>query len=120
MTFPGRLIIIKENQTAKPMTERSSRYSELSASPQRWEGDRERQVNGLRRADRTEAEAECSAGSFSVGTDGYPPVIHRDTYRWYVKSERTINVNLGGIAEAAAFVPVWDRGFFYFTGKCIL
>ena len=85
MTFPGRLIIIKENQTAKPMT-----------------------------------EAECNAGSFSVGTDGYPPVIHRDTYRWYVKSERTINVNLGGIAEAAAFVPVWDRGFFYFTGKCIL
>ena len=120
MTFPGRLIIIKENQTAKPMTERSSRYSELSASPQRWEGDRERQVNGLRRADRTEAEAECRAGSFSVGTDGYPPVIHRDTYRWYVKSERTFNVNLGGIAEAAAFVPVWDRGFFYFTGKCLL
>ena len=58
--------------------------------------------------------------SFLVGTDGYPPVIHRDTYRWYVKSERAFNVNLGGIAEAAAFVPVWDRGFFYFTGKCIL
>ena len=71
---------------------------------------------------RTERKRRRNAepGSFSVGTDGYPPVIHRDTYRWYVKSERAFNVNLGGIAEAAAFVPVWDRGFFYFTGKCIL
>ncbi len=39
-----------------------------------------------------------------VDADGNPPVIHRGAYDG-TRSEWTIFVNSGGIAEAIAFVP---------------
>ena len=61
-------------------------------------------------------EAECGAGrewtsegglngAIQVGADGFPPVIHRARVMARETSGRLYDVNLGGIAEADAFVP---------------
>ena len=77
-------------------------------------------MNGLRRADRKAAEsvgtADARRGRFprrsQVGADGHP-TRYPSGRVWMVReSERTYNVNLGGIAEAAAFVPCVGQGLF--------
>ncbi len=45
-------------------------------------------------------------GAIPVDADGFPPVIHRARVMARETSGRLIDVNLGGIAEADAFVPV--------------
>ena len=53
-----------------------------------------------------------------VGADGSPPVIHRARVMAREASGRA-SVNLGGIAEASAFVPWmgWKRFFVFQTGR---
>ena len=88
----------------KPVTERSSRCGKPSESPGWWNRGGARPVNGLRRADRTARPSRDRRVShpLSIGA------------RMMVRvSERTSHdVNLGGIAETAVFVPWRGKDFF--------
>ena len=55
-------------------------------------------------------------GATQVDADGLPPVIHRARMMVREASGR-VSVNLGGIAEAEAFVPCGDRSFFCFSNQ---
>ena len=54
----------------------------------------------------------------SVDADGSPPVIHRARMMVREASGRA-SVNLGGIAEAKAFVPCGAEAFFVFKIQAI-
>lgn len=55
-------------------------------------------------------------GATQVDADGLPPVTHRARMMVREASGRA-SVNLGGIAEAEAFVPCRDRSFFCFSNQ---
>ena len=57
-------------------------------------------------------------GATQVDADGLPPVIHRARMMVREASGRA-SVNLGGIAEASAFVPWGTKAFFVFQEKAV-
>ena len=87
------------------MTERSSRCGKPSESPGWWNRGGARPVNGLRRADRTARPSRDRRVShpLSIGARMMVRVSERTCY----------NVNLGGIAETAVFVPWRGKGFLF-------
>ena len=102
---PAPHIIATTTKHHKPVTERSTRCGRPSESPRRWERGGERSANGLQRADRTAHTPSRDRRASHPLSIGARMMVRVSEWTFY-------NVNLGGIAEAAAFVPCVGQRLF--------